>query len=69
MDSKAEFEQQCRDKMTVMFLSEIMNRLGVVEAGKIFRNVSARVENVDDENIRLKLNAFVSDVREGYMKS
>ncbi|XCW71857.1 Hypothetical protein ABZS17D1_04270 (plasmid) [Kosakonia cowanii] len=46
-----------------------MNRLGVVEAGKIFRNVSANAQNVEDENIRLKLNTFISDVREGYMKS
>ncbi|WP_367165740.1 hypothetical protein [Kosakonia cowanii] len=69
MNSSAGFEQQCRDKMTVMFLAEIMNRLGVVEAGKIFRNVSANAQNVEDENIRLKLNTFISDVREGYMKS
>lgn len=68
MDFNADFEQQCRDKMTVIFLSEIMNRLGVVEAGKIFRNVSDSVENVDDDNIRLKLKEFINDVREGYMK-
>ncbi len=69
MDFNADFEQQCRDKMTVMFLSEIMNRLGVVEAGKVFRNVSANVENIEDENIRLKLNGFISDVSEEYMKN
>ncbi|WP_159874099.1 MULTISPECIES: hypothetical protein [unclassified Raoultella] len=69
MDFNDDFEQQCRDKMTVMFLSEIMNRLGVVEAGKIFRNVSENVENVDDDDIRLKLKTFISNVREGYMKS
>jgi len=68
MDFNADFEQKCRDKMTVMFLSEIMNRMGVVEAGKIFRNVSKNVDNVDDDNIRLKLKEFIHDVREGYMK-
>lgn len=69
MNFNAEFEQQCRDQMTIIFLSEIINTLGVVEAGKIFRNVSANVEKVEDENIRLKLHGFISDVRESYMKS
>ena len=69
MSSDVDFEQQCRDKMTVMFLSEIMNRLGVVEAGKILSNVMTSVEKEEDEYTRLKLNNFVNDVKEHYMKN
>lgn len=67
MASDVDFEQQCRDKMTVLFLTEIMNRLGVVEAGKVFRNVNKKVDKVEDECIKLKLQSFINDVRQGYL--
>ena len=67
MTSDVDFEQQCRDKMTVLFLIEIMNRLGVVEAGKVFRNVNKKVDKVEDESIKLKLQSFINDVRQGYL--
>ncbi len=63
-----DFEQQCRDKMTVIFLAEIMSRLGVVEAGKVFQNVNNKVEKEADECTRLKLQSFISNVKEGYLK-
>lgn len=67
MALELDFEQQCRDKMTVIFLAEIMNRLGVVDAGKVFQNVVKKVEKEEDENIRLKMQGFIRNVREGYL--
>lgn len=67
MALEVDFEQQCRDKMTVIFLAEIMNRLGVVDAGKVFQNVVKKVEKEEDENIRLKMQGFIRNVREGYL--
>lgn len=68
MDINTDIDQQCRDRITVMFLSEIMNRMGVVEAGKIFRNLSATVEEEENEHIRTILRSYVGQVRKGYMK-
>ncbi|MBK0035777.1 hypothetical protein IBT47_26220 [Erwinia sp. S43] len=68
MDVNADIDQKCRDKMMVMFLSEIVNRMGVVEAGKIFRNLDATVGEEEDESMRTQLIAYIGMVREGYMK-
>ncbi|HBK9471326.1 TPA: hypothetical protein ME969_005338 [Klebsiella pneumoniae] len=64
-----DIEQQWRDKMTVIFFAEIMNRLGVVNAGKIFNNVVREVEEEKDEIIKLKMQNFISNVRKGYLKN
>lgn len=64
-----DIEQQWRDKMTVIFFAEIMNTLGVVNAGKIFNNVVREVEEEKDEIIKLKMQNFISNVRKGYLKN
>ncbi|MCX0498472.1 hypothetical protein [Erwinia billingiae] len=69
MTVEVDFEQQCRDKMTVIFLAEIMNRLGVVDAGKVFQNVVKKVEKEEDESSRLKMQGFIRNVREGYLNN
>ncbi|QBR49709.1 hypothetical protein [Erwinia sp. QL-Z3] len=69
MALQVDFEQQCRDKMTVIFLAEIMNRLGVVDAGKVFQNVVKKVEKEEDESSRLKMQGFIRNVREGYLNN
>ena len=63
-----DFEQQCRDKITVLFLAEIMNRLGVVDAGKVFQNVNKKVEKEDDEFVKLRLQGFIKNVMENYLE-
>ncbi|MEN4892506.1 hypothetical protein [Erwinia billingiae] len=69
MALQVDFEQQCRDKMTVIFLAEIMNRLGVVDAGKVFQNVVKKVEKEEDESSRLKMQGFIRNVRKGYLNN
>lgn len=69
MTVEVDFEQQCRDKMTVIFLAEIMNRLGVVDAGKVFQYVVKKVEKEEDESSRLKMQGFIRNVREGYLNN
>lgn len=43
MTTASDFEQSCRDQITVLFLAEILNRLGVIAAGKVLTNVTKKL--------------------------
>ncbi|EBY1954777.1 DUF2594 family protein [Salmonella enterica subsp. enterica serovar Sandiego] len=60
-------EMYCRDKITMLFLSEILNRLGVVDAGKVILNVSSRIDEESDAYVREVLHLYICQLKKLYM--
>lgn len=62
-----DFDQSCRDQITVLFLSEILHRLGVIDAGTVLKNVSRKVEAEENEEVKQRLFAYIADLKNSYM--
>ncbi|MEG3136218.1 hypothetical protein SC206_21885 [Rouxiella sp. T17] len=68
MSTVSEFEQSCRDQIAILFISEILNRLGVIEAGKVLNNVSKKVDEEQDEEVKHRLQTYIADLKASYME-
>ncbi|WAT02217.1 hypothetical protein [Rouxiella chamberiensis] len=68
MSTASEFEQSCRDQITILFISEILNRLGVIEAGMVLNNVAKKVDAEQDEEVKQRLQVYIADLKASYME-
>ncbi len=66
MTTASDFEQSCRDQITVLFISEILNRLGVIEAGKVLTNVTKRVDAEENQEVKARLLSHIEDLKTCY---
>lgn len=67
MTTASDFEQSCRDKITVLFLAEILNRLGVIAAGKVLTNVTKKVDAEENEEVKTRLLSYIEELKETYV--
>lgn len=63
------FENECRDKILMYFLSQILNEMGVISSGKIIRKVKYMIDSEEDLAAKTKMEDLLQRLRTIYMSS
>jgi hypothetical protein len=54
--------------MNILIISEILARLGGVDAGKVLRNVSKKINTEENDEVKQRLLAYVDELKATYMQ-
>lgn len=67
--SEIDFDNKCRDKILMHFLSQILNEMGVISSGKVIRKVQRMIDGEEDLAEKSKMEDLLQQLKTIYMSS